>query len=131
VLRKKPAGKLLTPTAHAVEREYQVLSALYTYSSHPSTPPSRRIPVPRPIVLCDDPEVIGTPFYIMEFLEGRIFTDPKMPGLTVRERRAWCASNSLVNGCITRGADCSRDAAGFLLCKCLGGWRCSILTRSA
>lgn len=96
MLRKKPAGKLLTPTAHAVEREYQVLSALYSFNSHSSTPPARRIPVPQPIVLCDDPEVIGTPFYIMEFLEGRIFTDPKMPGLTARERRAWCANYSLV-----------------------------------
>jgi aminoglycoside phosphotransferase (APT) family kinase protein len=93
-MRKKPAGNLLSPTAHAVEREYQVLSALYSYSNRPSTASSRRIPVPRPIILCDDPGVIGTPFYIMEFLEGRIFTDPKMLELTASERRAWCAGHS-------------------------------------
>ncbi|KAJ3085630.1 hypothetical protein HK102_013985, partial [Quaeritorhiza haematococci] len=66
VLRKKPPGKLLSKTAHAVEREYRVLHALGTKSS---------VPVPRVYALCEDSGVLGTPFYVMEFLKGRIFTD--------------------------------------------------------
>lgn len=78
VLRKKPAGKLL-PSAHAVEREFQVLQALGTHTL---------VPVPKVFCLCTDPSVIGTPFYIMEFLEGRIFLDPKLPGVAPEKRRA-------------------------------------------
>ncbi|CAI9118956.1 OLC1v1020590C1 [Oldenlandia corymbosa var. corymbosa] len=77
VLRKKPPGKLLQ-SAHAVEREYQVLHALGTQTI---------VPVPKVFCLCTDSSVIGTPFYIMEYLEGRIFIDPKLPGLTPEERR--------------------------------------------
>jgi aminoglycoside phosphotransferase (APT) family kinase protein len=89
VLRKKPLGTLLSPTAHAVEREYQVLSALHKHNQSPSTKPSLRIPIPRPIALCENVSVIGTPFYIMEFLEGRIFADVKMPQIPPAERREW------------------------------------------
>ncbi len=64
VLRKKPPGKLL-PSAHAVEREYRVLQALY----------NTQVPVPRVYLLCEDDTVIGTPFYLMEKLEGRVFRD--------------------------------------------------------
>lgn len=77
VLRKKPAGKLLQ-SAHAVEREFQVLNALGTYTL---------VPVPKVFCLCTDYAVIGTPFYIMEYLEGRIFIDPKLPGLAPNRRR--------------------------------------------
>lgn len=77
VLRKKPAGKLLQ-SAHAVEREFQVLNALGTYTL---------VPVPKVFCLCTDSAVIGTPFYIMEYLEGRIFLDPKLPGLAPNRRR--------------------------------------------
>lgn len=77
VLRKKPAGKLLQ-SAHAVEREFQVLNALGTYTL---------VPVPKVFCLCTDSTVIGTPFYIMEYLEGRIFLDPKLPGLAPNRRR--------------------------------------------
>lgn len=78
VLRKKPPGKLLQ-SAHAVEREYQVLHALSANTD---------VPVPKVFCLCTDSAVIGTPFYIMEYLDGRIFLDPRLPGLAPNKRRA-------------------------------------------
>ncbi|KAJ8766424.1 hypothetical protein K2173_022483 [Erythroxylum novogranatense] len=78
VLRKKPPGTLL-PSAHAVDREYQVLRALGEYTD---------VPVPKVFCLCLDRSVIGTEFYIMEFLEGRIFIDPKLPGVPPKRRAA-------------------------------------------
>lgn len=77
VLRKKPAGDLL-PSAHAVDREYRVMKALA----------GSAVPVPEMVVFCDDTAVIGTPFYIMRFLEGRIFFDQTIPGATPAERTA-------------------------------------------
>ncbi|KIX01163.1 uncharacterized protein Z518_08888 [Rhinocladiella mackenziei CBS 650.93] len=65
VLCKKPPGKLLTKAAHQVEREYRVIRALN----------GTDIPAPKIYCLCGDSNVIGTPFYIMEFLDGRIFQD--------------------------------------------------------
>ncbi|KAI9452375.1 APH-domain-containing protein [Lactarius psammicola] len=82
VLRKKPAGQLVSQTAHQVEREYTVLAAIHKHNSRPTTPPESHVPVPQVFVLCEDSDVIGTPFYIMEFLEGRIFTDMSMPGVS-------------------------------------------------
>jgi len=76
VLRRKPPGKLLKG-AHAVDREYKVISAL-----HP-TP----LPVAKPFVLCDDDAVIGSMFYVMQYVEGRIFWDPALPELEPAERR--------------------------------------------
>jgi aminoglycoside phosphotransferase (APT) family kinase protein len=61
VLRKKPPGKLL-PSAHRVEREQQVLAALSRASA---------CPVPRPVAVCEDASVLGTPFYLMEFAQVR------------------------------------------------------------
>ncbi|EJD08019.1 kinase-like protein [Fomitiporia mediterranea MF3/22] len=93
VLRKKPAGKLISKTAHQIEREYTVLKALHTHNSQPDTRPADRVPVPEPIVLCTDENVIGTPFYIMEFLEGRIFTYIRMPQISSKDRReCWLAA---------------------------------------
>lgn len=89
VLRKKPVGDLISKTAHQVEREYTVLNTLHTHNSKPSTRPKERVPVPEPIILCTDSDVIGTPFYIMEFLEGRIFTDVRMPEISKKDRREW------------------------------------------
>ncbi|KAI9320542.1 kinase-like domain-containing protein [Dichotomocladium elegans] len=66
VLRKKPPGTLLSNTAHAVEREYRIIKALGDSSD---------VPVPKVYALCSDVNVIGTPFYVMEFLKGRIFED--------------------------------------------------------
>jgi aminoglycoside phosphotransferase (APT) family kinase protein len=77
VLRRKPPGKLLK-SAHAVDREFRVISALY----------GADFPVPRPCVLCEDDAVIGTPFYIMEYVEGRIFWELDLPGLQPAERAA-------------------------------------------
>uniref|UniRef100_A0A1D1YFM1 Acyl-CoA dehydrogenase family member 11 n=1 Tax=Anthurium amnicola TaxID=1678845 RepID=A0A1D1YFM1_9ARAE len=78
VLRKKPPGKLLQ-SAHAVEREFEVLKALGEHTD---------VPVPKVFCLCNDPSVIGTSFYIMEYLEGRIFLDNRLPGLTPERRAA-------------------------------------------
>ncbi|KAL2863926.1 phosphotransferase family protein [Aspergillus lucknowensis] len=78
VLRKKPPGKLLSKTAHKVEREYKIIHALEKTD----------VPVPKAYCLCEDSSVIGTPFYIMEFLDGRIFTDPTIPEVSPEERTA-------------------------------------------
>ncbi|KAG2183608.1 hypothetical protein INT43_006616 [Umbelopsis isabellina] len=78
VLRKKPPGALLSATAHAVEREFRVLNALGTSSD---------VPVPKVYVLCEDVSIIGTPFYVMEFVKGRIFTDVRMLSLPFEERK--------------------------------------------
>jgi aminoglycoside phosphotransferase (APT) family kinase protein len=76
VLRKKPPGQLLA-SAHQVDREYRVMKAL-----------QGQIPVPRMRALCEDAEVIGTAFYVMDFLAGRIFRDATLPGLEPAERAA-------------------------------------------
>lgn len=75
VLRRKPPGKLL-PSAHAVDREYRIITALAR------TP----VPVPRTYALCEDDSVIGTAFFIMEWVEGRVVADPLLPGLSPDER---------------------------------------------
>ena len=77
VLRRKPPGQLL-PSAHAVDREYRVMAALAATD----------VPVPRTWALCEDAAVIGTAFYVMEHMEGRILWDPALPGMTPAERAA-------------------------------------------
>jgi aminoglycoside phosphotransferase (APT) family kinase protein len=77
VLRKKPPGKLL-PSAHAVDREYKAISALNKTD----------VPVARAYALCEDESVIGQAFYIMAFLEGRVFRDVALPQCAPAERRA-------------------------------------------
>ena len=77
VLRRKPPGKLLK-SAHAVDREYRVISALYAAD----------FPVPRPYVLCEDEEIVGTMFFIMEFVDGRIFWELDLPESDSAERKA-------------------------------------------
>jgi aminoglycoside phosphotransferase (APT) family kinase protein len=77
VLRRKPPGKLL-PSAHAVDREYRVIRALA----------GTGVPVARALALCEDESVIGTAFYVMEYVGGRVFWDPRLPDLAVAERRA-------------------------------------------
>ena len=84
VLRRKPPGKLL-PSAHAVDREFRVMSALG----------QQGFPAPKMHGLCEDDSVIGTAFYVMDFVEGRIFWDPYLPDLEPEERRAiYDASNA-------------------------------------
>ncbi|KAJ7496880.1 kinase-like domain-containing protein [Mycena latifolia] len=87
VMRKKPAGELISNTAHQIEREYTMLRALHTHNTDPSTPRAQHVPVPEPIILCEDKSVIGTPFYVMEFVDGRIFTDTRMPEVSPTDRR--------------------------------------------
>ena len=77
VLRKKPPGQLLA-SAHQVDREYRVMKALGGIG----------FPVPTMRAFCEDETVIGTPFYVMDFLEGRIFRDARLPGLSPDERAA-------------------------------------------
>jgi aminoglycoside phosphotransferase (APT) family kinase protein len=77
VLRRKPPGKLL-PSAHAIEREYRVLHALSR----------QQFPVAKPLLYCADESVIGTAFYVMDFVEGRVFWDPGMPDSQTQERAA-------------------------------------------
>ncbi len=79
VMRSKPApaAKLL-PSAHAIEREYRVISALGRAG----------IPVPAAYCLCEDEAVIGRAFYIMEYVDGRVLWDQSLPGMTMEERRA-------------------------------------------
>ena len=77
VLRKKPSGTLL-PSAHQIEREYRILRALA----------GSGVPVPDVLALCEDASVIGTAFYVMDHVDGRIFSDPRLPGLETDARRA-------------------------------------------
>ncbi len=77
VLRRKPPGELLK-SAHAVDREFRVISALQDTA----------VPVPRTYVLCEDEDVIGSMFYVMEYLEGRILWDPTLPDAADNAERA-------------------------------------------
>jgi aminoglycoside phosphotransferase (APT) family kinase protein len=77
VLRRKPAGELLK-SAHAVDREFRVISALQNTD----------VPVPKAYVLCEDESVIGSMFYVMEYKEGRILWDPTLPEVSSPEERA-------------------------------------------
>ncbi|MGH7032252.1 MAG: phosphotransferase, partial [Stellaceae bacterium] len=77
VLRRKPPGKLL-PSAHAVDREFRVVRALATIG----------FPVPRVHALCLDDGIVGTAFYVMDYVDGRIFWDPALPGVAPAERGA-------------------------------------------
>jgi aminoglycoside phosphotransferase (APT) family kinase protein len=77
VLRRKPPGKLL-PSAHAVDREYRVIRALA----------GSGVPVAQAYGLCEDDAVIGTAFYVMEYVAGRVFWDPGLPGLEPAGRAA-------------------------------------------
>ena len=77
VLRRKPPGKLL-PSAHAVDREFRVISALH----------AQGFPVAKPFAYCADETMAGTPFYVMDYADGRVFWEPQMPGSNVAERTA-------------------------------------------
>jgi aminoglycoside phosphotransferase (APT) family kinase protein len=86
VLRRKPPGKLL-PSAHAIDREYRVITALGGVG----------FPVPRTYGLCVDEAVVGTAFFLMEYVEGRVFWDPTLPELGRDERgRVYDAMNAVI-----------------------------------
>lgn len=75
VLRQKPVGNVL-PSAHQVDREFRVMKALADTD----------VPVPRVLALCTDPAVMGSMFFVMEYLEGRVLFDPQLPGMSPDER---------------------------------------------
>jgi aminoglycoside phosphotransferase (APT) family kinase protein len=75
VLRRKPPGKLL-PSAHAVDREYRVIGALH----------AQHFPVAQPLLYCEDASVVGTPFYLMSHVPGRVIWEPDIPQASVKER---------------------------------------------
>ncbi|RYD92683.1 MAG: phosphotransferase family protein [Sphingomonadales bacterium] len=77
VLRRKPLGPLL-PKAHAIEREYKVMRGLA----------GSDVPVPRALALCEDVSLLGAAFYVMEFVDGRIFYDQRLPDMSAAERAA-------------------------------------------
>ena len=77
VMRRKPAGKLL-PSAHAVDREYRIMTALA----------NSEVPVPKTYGLCEDESVIGSAFFVMDYVDGRIWWDGTLPGMQPAERRA-------------------------------------------
>lgn len=77
VLRKKPSGEIL-PSAHAVDREYRVMTALA----------QSRVPVPKTVLYHAEPDIVGTPFYLMERLQGRVFPEYSLPGVSPDDRRA-------------------------------------------
>lgn len=77
VLRRKPSGIIL-PSAHAIEREFRAMQALV----------GTEVPVPRVRLLCEDPQVLGSAFYIMDFVAGRILGDQTLPGMTPEQRHA-------------------------------------------
>ncbi len=86
VLRRKPPGKLLQ-SAHAVDREFRVISALHRQG----------FPVPEPVAYCDDPDVVGTAFFVMGFVEGRVFWEPHLPASKPAERAAiYDAANATI-----------------------------------
>src|SRR6266403_1303736 len=99
VLRRKPSGQLL-PKAHAIERECRVLKALE----------GSPIPIPHMFAYCADAELVGAPFYVMDFVDGRIFYDQRLPGMTAEER-----GYLRCHECRDRRPSCSR-AGG------LGSW---------
>lgn len=76
VLRRKPPGKLLHG-AHAVDREFKVLAALY----------DSNVPVAKALHLCEDDDIIGSMFYVMEFMQGRVLWDPALPNMNAEQRR--------------------------------------------
>ena len=85
VLRKKPPGQLL-PSAHAVDREYRVMKALA----------GSGVPVPPALLLCEDATVVGTPFFIMGCVDGRVFRQPHLPGVGAADRAAMYADMAVV-----------------------------------
>jgi aminoglycoside phosphotransferase (APT) family kinase protein len=99
VLRRKPPGKLL-PGAHAVDREYRVISALA----------EQGFPVARAYALCTDEEVIGTAFYVMELVEGRIFWEADFPQISTTDRPLYFDA---MNATLAQLHMIDREAAGL------------------
>ena len=86
VMRKKPPGKLLSHTAHAIEREYRIIKAIGEHTD---------VPVPKVYCLCMDETILGTPFYVMEFIDGRIYSDVRLPDIKSEEERRECWQSAI------------------------------------
>src|SRR5688500_9054649 len=99
VLRRKPPGVLL-PSAHAVDREFRVLRALQ----------GSAVPVARALHLCSDESVIGSMFYVMEHVDGQVFWDPALPGLSA-DLRGTCYDAIIATLAALHAVDV--DAAGL------------------
>nr|ODN91085.1 phosphotransferase enzyme family protein [Cryptococcus depauperatus CBS 7841] len=93
VLRRAPSGKLLSPTAHRIDREYTILAALNRYNKTVSS--LCMVPLPEVYCLCEDKKIVGAAFYVMEYMRGRIFTDVRMRQLDKEER--WSCWKSAIN----------------------------------
>lgn len=102
VLRSQPTGPLLA-SAHAVDREYRVMQALADTD----------VPVPQMVALCMDRSVIGRAFYVMEFIEARVFMDPSLPGMHHQERAAIYSELQRVAAAIHRVDPLAAGLAGF------------------
>lgn len=96
VLRRKPI-KVAHPTSHALHREFRVLQSLTKYNeqlklSSVSSKIDKSVPIPHPYAYCKDTSIIGSEFYIMQYVHGRIFVDPRMPTMSSKEERreAYC-----------------------------------------
>ncbi|ERF72212.1 hypothetical protein EPUS_02099 [Endocarpon pusillum Z07020] len=103
VMRKKPPGTLLSKTAHQVEREYRIIHALERTD----------VPVPKAYCLCEDAGVVGTPFYIMEFMDGRIVTEAWFPDVSVEERTEMWRSAILTLASLHRVPPSSVNLSNF------------------
>jgi aminoglycoside phosphotransferase (APT) family kinase protein len=84
VLRKKPMS-IAHPSAHALHREFRILQALCRHNR--LVAPDKQVPVPHPYVYCNDESVLGSEFYLMQFVEGRIYTDSSMPEMSPADRK--------------------------------------------
>lgn len=102
VMRRKPAGKLL-PSAHAVDREYRVITALRDSD----------VPVARSYALCEDDSVIGSAFYIMECVDGRVMWDPSLPGMEPAQRAAIFAEMNRVIAALHKVDYAARGLADY------------------
>lgn len=103
VLRRAPSGPLLSPTAHRIDREYLILDALnrYNASLKEVDRAEKGVPIPEVYCLCMDKEVVGAGFYVMNFLEGRIFQNIFMKEVSDEDRRAWYARLLYIYGKLT------------------------------
>jgi len=84
VLRKKP-NRIIHKSAHALDREFRILQYIHAYNQQQQQE-QQQIPIPKPIVYCSDTNILQAEFYIMEYIQGRIFIDPSLPNLTPLER---------------------------------------------
>ena len=102
-----------------------MLVALHKHNLNPLTLPEHRVPVPQPIILCEDVSIIGTQFYVMEFLEGRIFTDMTMPESDPKTRKEWYVIYTLLSSGLSPSTQLARSNSrtrnlGFRIPSCCG-----------